>query len=119
MDLINFIQSWTIWEHLYALNHKNTMSEREIYITSANEKIDFILTHYFNITTTIQSKSCVDRLVKARNRILHFGKHPSTLTRNDILAFIRSTEALIAMTLDLSPSNVLNYKEKLDHLLFH
>lgn len=117
-DIMNFVQSWTIWEHIFALNHKNVMNEREIYITPANKKIDFILTNYFDISTTIQSKSHVDRLVKARNRIVHFGKHSSNLKGTDILAFIRSTEALIAMTLDLPPSNVLNYQEKLKNLLF-
>lgn len=115
---MNFLQAWTIWEHLYALNHKDTLNDAQIYNTSANKKIDYILTHYFDITTTLYSKNKVDKLVKARNRIIHFGKHPTNLTSSEIETFMRATEALVAMTLDLTPNNVFNYQEKLDLLLF-
>jgi hypothetical protein len=117
-DVLNYIQCWTIWENIFALRHKEKLSDIEIMHTKAKKKIDFVLTEYFNISTTIPSKQVVDKLVKARNRVLHFGKNPSNLTGKEVVTFIRATEALVAMTLKLEPSNVLNYKEKLDSLLF-
>ncbi len=118
MDAMNFLQCWTVWENIFALRNNQTMTDEQIRNCSGNEKIDFILQTYFKISTTIHSKQKVDELVKARNRIIHFGKHTSSLTHEKVLTFIRATEALVAMTLDLEPSNVHNYKEKLHHLLF-
>jgi hypothetical protein len=117
-DVLNYIQCWTIWENIFALRHKGTLSDVEIMNTKANKKIDFVLTEYFKISTTIPSKQVVDKLAKARHRVVHFGKNPSNLTGKEVVTFIRATEALVAMTLNLESSNVLNYKEKLDNLLF-
>ena len=42
----NFIQCWTIWEHLFALHNQSWLSNKQIRQISSSEKISYILVKY-------------------------------------------------------------------------
>jgi len=111
-----FILCWSIWEHLFALHHKKWMSPKTIQTLESYEKIAFIVSEYFLKSFEPRAKEQVGRLVKTRNRIVHFGMKPDDVDYGEIKIFIRLTEQLIAIILGLKPSNIFNSQEWLDSL---
>jgi len=114
-----FSQCWTIWEHLFATQNKNWLSDEQIEKLKSSEKIAFILTKYaLQGEITPASRKRIDSLAKIRNRIVHYGRFPmSGSVHDDAILFIRLTEFVLAKILGLSPSNLFNTVDKLEKFL--
>ncbi len=112
---VRFALSWTIWEHLYSVFHESTKAREEIERTPAFEKIKFIM-HKFSILpdTIVDTSPQLRALAKIRNSVIHYGVPPEQdHVWNDMLLMTRLTEFVIARTLGIKPSNVLNTEEEL------
>ncbi len=113
----NFILCWTIWEHLFALHKRDELSETEL-MNSKLKKIEFIFETYFQEQLTDKSKLEIERVKRARNRLVHFGKKPENVDFKEMEFFIRTTDCLAAKTLNLTPSNLFNTEEKRKEFLY-
>lgn len=114
-----FIQSWTIWEHLFTILNQSWLSDKEIRLMSVAEKISFLLVKYaLRKEITSAEHKRINQLADIRNRLVHYGRFPSRDPVNDdALMFTRLTEFIIAKVLGLSPSNVFNTLGKLEKFL--
>lgn len=115
-----FVQCWTIWEHVFVLHNLAWLGREDIERMAAREKIAFVLVEYGFAEQVARHPQLTD-LAKIRNRLVHFGRFPDTADRfsliSQVLLFINLTEFLVARILGLSPSNVLNTQEKWDAFL--
>jgi hypothetical protein len=114
-----FTQSWTIWEHLFAMLNQNWLSGKRIQQIDAAEKISYILTAY-GLRGEIDNKSRerISSLVEVRNRLVHFGRFPIRGDAyTDAVLFMELTEFILAKILGLLPSGVFNTMEKLEKFL--
>lgn len=111
-----FLQCWTIWEHLFSILNQNWLSTTQIRSLSASEKISYLLVNYaLKDEITKADKKRIANLAQIRNRLVHFGRFPEgESAHDDAILFINLTEFIIAKTLNLFPSNVLNTIEKLE-----
>lgn len=111
---IVFISCWTIWEHIFAIKNRKWLDNGAIEQMSGDRKIAFILNEYFlkNIDNTARKN--IKKINKTRNRIIHFGKKTKQVDYKEMEMFIRLTEQLIAIILELSPSNIFNSFEGID-----
>jgi hypothetical protein len=114
-----FIQCWTIWEHLFGVLNQSWLSRRQIRSLSASEKISYLLVNYaIRDRITEAEHQRINALATIRNRLVHFGRFPDQdPVHSDALLFVRLTEFIVARTLNLSPSNVLNTLERLEDFL--
>ena len=114
-----FTQCWTIWEHLFSVHNDRWLSDEAIRRLSSTEKIAFLLVEYGlwkEIDETARKR--IKTLKDIRNRLVHFGRFPEHGPIYDGAdLFIRWTEFIIAKSLGLSPSNVLDTKEKSNNFL--
>lgn len=113
----SFILCWSIWEHIVTLHHKKWLSREAIIKLNNIEKISFILSEYFLKEIDSKVRKQIKKLSDARNRIMHYGRVPEETDLAELLLFTRLTEQLIAMTLGLKPSNVLNSGDELQKFL--
>lgn len=102
-----FLMAWTLWESLFSVENRNTMQEQDIYNTSGYIKISYILKKYFSITVDASNSEQVKLLVKARNRIAHFGKMHPEVSIEDMKTFIQVTDQIVAEILGLTPKSIL------------
>jgi hypothetical protein len=114
-----FIQCWTIWEHLFAILNQSWLSEKQISLMSAPEKISFLLVGYaLKREIAKPERKRIEELANIRNRLVHFGRFPERgSVHNDAILFTRLTEFIMAKILNLSPSNLFNTMEKLEEYL--
>ncbi|MBD3672735.1 MAG: hypothetical protein HUJ26_04335 [Planctomycetaceae bacterium] len=114
-----FIQSWTIWEHLFSVLNDSWLSNKALRNTKAVEKIAFLLTNYaFKHRLGEKDHRRLNELAGIRNRLIHYGMFPDTdSVIDDAKMFIRMTEFLVARTLELEPSNLFNTVEKFEEFL--
>jgi hypothetical protein len=112
-----FISCWTIWEHVFAIRNRKWLDNTAIEQMSGDKKIAFILNEYFlkSIDDTVRKN--IQKINKTRNRLVHFGKKTEQIDYKEMEMFIRLTEQLIAVILELSPSNIFNSFEALDSFL--
>jgi hypothetical protein len=103
---IAFTSCWTIWEHLFAVHHLNKMSDKAIEGTAGYKKIEFIHKTYFGVEPS--SKRALAELCLIRNRIVHYGMRKTNDDNTCMIKFIRRTEQLIALTLNLTPSGTFD-----------
>jgi hypothetical protein len=113
----SFILCWSIWEHLFTLHNKKWLDKRTSETLSGYEKISFILSEYFLISLDDKAKQEIGKLARTRNRIVHYGMKADDIDYKEMEMFIRLTEQLMAMILELQPSNVFNSTEKLKDFL--
>jgi len=113
----SFILCWSIWEHIFTLNNKTWLDDRTMETLGGYQKIAFVLNKYFLITIDKKAAKEIGRLVKTRNRIVHFGMKAENTNFDEMKLFIRLTEQLIAIILELRPSNVFNSMEQLQSFL--
>ena len=114
-----FTQSWTIWEHLFAILNQNWLSRKRIQQIDASEKISYVLTTY-GLKGEIDNKSRerINSLVEVRNRLVHFGSFPiRSDAYTDAVLFMELTEFVLAKIFGLLPSGVFNTTEKLEKFL--
>lgn len=111
-----FLLCWTIWEHLFTL-HNPQLKDAEIVKTSGADKISFILAKYLLIKLNTAAKEEIKRIARARNRIIHFGMIPQNVDIAEMTMFIRLTEQIMAIILNLEPSNAFNSFERLQEFL--
>jgi hypothetical protein len=114
-----FVQCWTIWEHLFALQNRHWLSGKEINRLNAVEKLSYILSDYA-LRSDIDdgSRNRIQDWVEARNRLIHFGKFPEKdKVSEDAYLFIRLTEFIVAKTLNLIPSELFDTTKKLEEFL--
>lgn len=112
-----FISCWTIWEHIFAIKNRKWLDNTAIEQMSGDKKIAFILNEYFLKNIDDTSRKNIQRINKTRNRLIHFGKKTEQIDYKEMEMFIRLTEQLIAIILELSPSNIFNSFEALDNFL--
>lgn len=115
----SFVQSWTIWEHLFSIHNSRWLSDASIHSISAHEKISFVLAEY-GVLQEIDdaARGRIRALSRIRNRLVHFGRFPERDHVNeDAILFIQLTEWIIATILQLEPSNALNTTERLEEFL--
>lgn len=103
----SFLTAWTIWESLFSIENRKWMTELDIYSSRAELKISFILDKYFAITLNNKSRERVKLLVKARNRMVHYGKMHPSVSIEDMKTFIQVTDQIIAEILGLTPKSTL------------
>ncbi len=112
-----FLLCWTIWEHLFTLHNQSWLDDASIEQTSGDKKISFILNKYLLVKIDGPARKEIQRITKARNRLVHFGKIPNNVDLEEMRMFIRLTEQIMAITLKLKPSNVFNSFEQLNKFL--
>jgi hypothetical protein len=112
-----FMLCWTIWEHLFTLHKKTTLSEGDIFRTSGDAKIVFVLEKYFGANIDDNAREAAKRLTKARNRLVHFGIKPDNVLIDEMIMFVRLTERVMALVLNLEPSSALNTIDRLNSFL--
>jgi hypothetical protein len=108
-----FLLCWSVWEHLFAIHNREWLDDSSIEQTSGDKKIAFILNKYLLVKIDDPARSEIKRITKARNRLIHFGKKPDNVDLDEMIMFIRLTEQIIAIVLELQPSNAFN---SIDHL---
>ncbi len=113
----SFISCWTIWEHIFAIKNCNWLDDNTIEQMSGDKKIAFILKEYFLKNINNSARKNIQKINKTRNRLVHFGKKTEHIDYKEMEMFIRLTEQLIAIMLELSPSNIFNSFERLDSFL--
>lgn len=113
----SFIACWTIWEHIFAIKNRKWLDDKSIVQMGGDKKIAFILNHYFLKKLDSTSRKNIQRINQTRNRLIHFGIKTKQIDYEEIQMFIRLTEQLMAIILELSPSNVFNSFEKLESFL--
>lgn len=113
----SFILCWTIWEHIFAIKNRAWLSDNSIEKMSGSEKINFILNKYFLKEINDKTRQNIARINKTRNRLIHFGKKTENVDIEEMNLFIRLTEQLMAIILNLTPSNIFNSFEHLDKFL--
>jgi len=112
-----FILCWSIWEHIVTLHHKRWLSDSSIRKFDSYEKISFVLSEYFLKKIDNKAIEQIKKLAKIRNRLMHYGRIPEKTDIKEMNLFIRLTEQLIAMTLGLKPSDILNSADNLQKFL--
>jgi len=112
-----FISCWTIWEHIFAIRNRKWLDNIAIEQMSGDKKIAFILNEYFLKNIDDTARKNIQKISKTRNRLIHFGKKTEQIDYKEMEMFIRLTEQLIAIILELSPSNIFNSFEALDSFL--
>lgn len=118
MDLeTQFLLCWIIWEHLFAVLRREDYTDEKLEKIEGKVKISYLLTTYFDITLNSKSRREINRIAKARNRLVHYGQKPENVDYKEMDLFIRATECLICKTLELEPSNLFNTNEKLASFL--
>lgn len=113
----SFILCWTIWEHLFAIKKRKCLNEKDIRKMSGDKKIAFILNHYFLKDIDAHARQNIERINRTRNRIIHYGVKTENVDLEEMELFIRLTEQLVAIILELLPSNIFNSFEKLEGFL--
>ena len=108
-----FLLCWTIWEHLFTLHNREWLDEPTVLQTSGDKKIAFILNKYLLIKIDDSARTEIKRITKARNRLIHFGKKQDNVDLDEMTMFIRLTEQIMAIVLELQPSNAFNSIERL------
>lgn len=95
----SFILCWTVWTHIYTILNPRNLSESELRVVNERDKIAFILESYFG--AKVESHH-LTRMVRARNRVVHFGRIPDDFDIQEMRVFVRATDFLIAKILDLN-----------------
>jgi len=108
-----FGHCWTLWSHVFGIENLGNYTEQQIRRTSEASRITYVLKQYFYPALTAEAALHIERLARARHRIVHFGQKPEDTSYQDLELFVRATESLIAKILNLQPSNVFNTSEKL------
>jgi hypothetical protein len=106
-----FIISWSIWEHLFTLHNRNWLDKKSIEKMGGKEKITFVYNKYFATPSQVSAET--EPLTRTRNRIIHFGMKATEADNDSMERFVRMTERLVAIILDLRPSFVLEGAESL------
>jgi hypothetical protein len=109
-----FINCWTILEHLFSVHNRTWLSSKDIQKFPAKDKLKFLFVKY-SVWPEFDSKADkkMENLIKARNRLIHYGKFPHKDFENEFAnLLIRITEYIVAKILGLKPSNVFNVKER-------
>lgn len=114
---VSFLGCWTIWEHLFACLNRDWMSDSDLITTKAANKIGFILNKFFSIHIDAKARAEIERICSTRNRLIHYGKPSDKVTRAEMEVFIRITEQIVAIILELVPSNIFNSIEDLQATL--
>lgn len=110
----SFISCWTIWEHIFAIKNRKWLDNTAIEQMSGDKKIAFILNEYFLKNIDDIARKNIQKINKTRNRLIHFGKKTEQIDYKEMEMFIGLTEQLMAIILDLYPSNIFNSFERLD-----
>ncbi len=113
----SFTSCWTIWEHIFAIKNRNRLDNTSIVQISADKKIAFILKEYFLKNINDTARKNIQKIKNTRNSIVHFGKKTEEIDYKEMEMFIRLTEQLMAIILELRPTNTFNSFEKLDSFL--
>ncbi len=112
-----FILCWSIWEHIFTLHNNQWLDSKDIEKLSGYNKISFILSEYFLFSIDNTARKEIGKLATTRNRIVHYGKKADSTDHKEMEMFIRLTEQLMAIVLELQPSNAFNSTEKLRQFL--
>lgn len=112
-----FSHCWTIWSHIFGIENLGNYTEQQIRRTSEAERMTYVLKTYFYPALTSEADSHIERLARARHRIVHFGQKPDDISYQDLELFVRATESLVAKILNLQPSNVRNTSERLSRFI--
>jgi len=114
---VAFLLCWTIWEHLFTVHNRKWMDDSSIEQTRGEKKISFVLYKYFGKVIDNFARNNIKRLVRARNKLMHFGTPSDSVDIKEMQMFIRLTEQIMSMILNLKPSNVLNSIDSLESFL--
>jgi len=118
---LSFILCWTIWEHLFSILKQNSLTEKKIWRTKAKDKVTFLLEEYV-LSTKLKpdSKQYVKKLVKIRDRQIHFGRfHKGDSDYETANLFMKLTDFITAKILELTPfdeSHTLSSLNKFLHI---
>jgi hypothetical protein len=101
----SFVQCYTIWEHLFSIDHQRAgWSDERIRKHAASRKIAFLLQeHGIRTICSDGDRERLQSLADARNRLVHFGRFPAEDgVRERARFFTELTELLVARTLGLT-----------------
>jgi len=112
-----FMSCWTIWEHIFAIKNRKWLDNTSIEQMSGDKKIAFILKEYFLKNIDELARKNIQRIGRTRNRLIHYGKKTEQIDYEEMEMFIRITEQLMAIILELNPSNLFNSFEGLADFL--
>lgn len=115
----SFINSWIIWEHLFACHNEAWLSPKDILGVLATQKISFLLVKYAlrdSITATDHGR--LEELAAIRNRLVHAGHFPEReKVHDDANLFIHMTEFIVTKTLDLKPEDMFDTMKSFEEFL--
>lgn len=113
-----FILCWAVWNQIYSMRNKSTLTDAELRSSSEKAKIAYILKEYFFADNLDQpALDEIEKLCQCRHRVVHIGMKTDNVDSKELEIFIRLTEFLIAKVFGLQPSNLFNTWEKLAALL--
>lgn len=114
-----FTSAWTLWEHLYYIHNFPSLTSKQIYKMEGAQKVAFLLAEYgFTRKLVHGQKECIRiYLTNPRNDIVHEGRFRSARARRDAVMFIDLTAQLVAVTLGLTPTDVMCSRKKLSNVL--
>src|SRR5690606_5935689 len=91
-----FLQSFTIWEHLYRVHNPSGLARKDLHRIKAKDAIGYLLKHYgfWHENTHNVRESVQKYFVATRNEVAHNGRFPSKLGNKDALTFTEVTARL-------------------------
>ena len=93
-----FSLCYTIWEHLFSVHNDSWLEKKSIHRIAGEEKMAFLLSKY---GMQVNDSPPSDKIVQARNRLIHFGMFPNKESIKYAKKFIETTELQIGRTLGL------------------
>lgn len=113
-----FILCWTIWNQIFSIEHRTTLTDKQLRDTKECQKIAYILQQYF-FAEPLNNEAIkeIERLCRCRHRVVHIGKRTDDVDAQELVLFVRATEFLIAKVFGLEPSNLFNTWEQLSDFL--
>lgn len=113
-----FIQSWTIWEHLFTLLNRQWLSDKAIRNLHFKEKFSFLVTHFIpEMSVDKKAQARLEKLASVRNRLIHFGMFPDDTDIDDALFFIQLTQYICLKIVKIEPNQILQTLPKLEKFL--
>jgi hypothetical protein len=111
---VNFILCWTVWNQVFSAEHRNILTDIELWNTSEKDKIAYVFRKYFVSESMNQTAmDAIERLCRCRHRVVHIGKKTENVDTQEMVMFVRATEFLITKVLGLKPSDLFGTWEKL------
>ncbi len=115
-----FLMAYVLWEHVFYMEKRTTLSEKQIKDTDGAQKVRFLLERY-GFTPKLngeQKTSIYESLTQTRNNLVHYGMfRQKEHEQHDAIQFVELTTRLLAKILGLEPADAKNTQEWLETMI--